>query len=64
MQEPYLEGLRLYVHKRRPKESNAFAKILMKITDVRHISVMSEFSESNQSFSVVNPREKSVPLIP
>nr|AVD96650.1 retinoic acid receptor isoform 3 [Holothuria glaberrima] len=41
MQEPYLEGLRLYVHKRRPKESNAFAKILMKITDVRHISVMS-----------------------
>ncbi|XP_041477822.1 retinoic acid receptor alpha-A-like isoform X2 [Lytechinus variegatus] len=41
MQEPLLEGLRLYVRKRRPKESHFFAKLLMKITDLRCISVKS-----------------------
>ncbi|XP_033629028.1 retinoic acid receptor beta-like isoform X1 [Asterias rubens] len=41
LQEPLLEGLRLYVKKRRPLEPHIFAKILMKITDLRSISVKS-----------------------
>ncbi|XP_071942581.1 retinoic acid receptor alpha-like isoform X1 [Antedon mediterranea] len=41
MQEPLLEGLRYYVRKRRPLEPHIFAKILMKITDLRSISVKS-----------------------
>ena len=43
LQEPLLEGLRLYVKKRRPLEPHIFAKILMKITDLRSISVKSKF---------------------
>ncbi|XP_070570307.1 retinoic acid receptor beta-like [Ptychodera flava] len=39
MQEPYLEALRIYVRRRRPTEPHTFAKILMKITDLRSISV-------------------------
>ncbi|XP_077862492.1 retinoic acid receptor beta-like isoform X2 [Saccoglossus kowalevskii] len=39
MQEPLLEALRIYVRRRRPTEPHAFAKILMKITDLRSISV-------------------------
>ena len=42
MQEPLLEGLRLYVRKRRPLEPHIFAKILMKITDLRSLSIQSK----------------------
>ncbi|XP_077997236.1 retinoic acid receptor beta-like isoform X2 [Glandiceps talaboti] len=38
MQEPYLEALRIYVRRRRPSEPHTFAKILMKITDLRSMS--------------------------
>ena len=43
MQEPLLEGLRLYVRKRRPLEPHVFAKILMKITDLRSLSIQSKY---------------------
>ena len=42
MQEPLLEGMRLYVRKRRPLEPHVFAKILMKITDLRSLSIQSK----------------------
>ncbi|XP_013406616.1 retinoic acid receptor gamma [Lingula anatina] len=38
-QEPLLEALKNYVHKRRPTQSHTFAKMLMKLTDLRSISV-------------------------
>ncbi|CAN9505396.1 unnamed protein product [Ophioblennius macclurei] len=39
LQEPMLEALKLYVRRRRPDKPCMFPKILMKITDLRSISV-------------------------
>lgn len=39
LQEPLLEALKLYVRRRRPDKPCMFPKILMKITDLRSISV-------------------------
>lgn len=39
LQEPILEGLKLYCRKRRPEQRHVFAKLLMKLTDLRSISV-------------------------
>ncbi|XP_076454465.1 retinoic acid receptor alpha-like isoform X1 [Babylonia areolata] len=39
MQEPLLEALKHYVRSRRPDQPNVFAKMLMKLTDLRSISV-------------------------
>ncbi|KAF3699606.1 Retinoic acid receptor alpha-B [Channa argus] len=39
LQEPLLEALKIYVRKRRPDKPCLFPKILMKITDLRSISV-------------------------
>uniref|UniRef100_A0A3Q2QJG9 Retinoic acid receptor, alpha b n=1 Tax=Fundulus heteroclitus TaxID=8078 RepID=A0A3Q2QJG9_FUNHE len=40
LQEPMLEALKIYVRRRRPDKPCMFPKILMKITDLRSISVM------------------------
>ncbi|XP_044187671.1 retinoic acid receptor alpha-B-like [Thunnus albacares] len=39
LQEPMLEALKIYVRRRRPEKPCMFPKILMKITDLRSISV-------------------------
>nr|AIB06349.1 retinoic acid receptor [Nucella lapillus] len=39
MQEPLLEALKHYVRSRRPDQPQVFAKMLMKLTDLRSISV-------------------------
>ncbi len=39
LQEPILEALKHYVRKRRPSQPHSFAKMLMKLTDLRSISV-------------------------
>uniref|UniRef100_A0A3Q3ADM2 Retinoic acid receptor, alpha b n=1 Tax=Kryptolebias marmoratus TaxID=37003 RepID=A0A3Q3ADM2_KRYMA len=39
LQEPLLEALKIYVRRRRPDKPSMFPKILMKITDLRSISV-------------------------
>uniref|UniRef100_A0A8C6SAX7 Retinoic acid receptor alpha n=1 Tax=Neogobius melanostomus TaxID=47308 RepID=A0A8C6SAX7_9GOBI len=39
LQEPLLEALKIYVRRRRPEKPCMFPKILMKITDLRSISV-------------------------
>lgn len=39
MQEPILEALKHYVKSRRKEQPQIYAKILMKITDLRSISV-------------------------
>ena len=39
LQEPILEALKHYVRKRRPGSPHSFAKMLMKLTDLRSISV-------------------------
>ncbi|KAF7654625.1 hypothetical protein LDENG_00066480 [Lucifuga dentata] len=39
LQEPMLEALKIYVRRRRPEKPSMFPKILMKITDLRSISV-------------------------
>ena len=39
LQEPILEALKHYVRKRRPQSPHSFAKMLMKLTDLRSISV-------------------------
>ena len=38
-QEPLLEALKHYVRRRRPQQPHSFAKIIMKLTDLRTISV-------------------------
>ncbi len=38
-QEPLLEAMKHYVRKRRVSQPHSFAKLLMKITDLRSISV-------------------------
>ncbi|XP_047199668.1 retinoic acid receptor alpha-A-like [Hippoglossus stenolepis] len=42
LQEPLLEALKIYVRRRRPDKPCMFPKILMKITDLRSISVKGE----------------------
>ncbi|GFO22562.1 retinoic acid receptor [Plakobranchus ocellatus] len=39
MQEPLLEALKHYIRSRRPDQPHVFAKMLMKLTDLRSISV-------------------------
>lgn len=39
LQEPLLEALRVYTRYNRPKQPQMFAKMLMKITDLRSISI-------------------------
>ncbi|XP_056144741.1 retinoic acid receptor alpha-B [Lampris incognitus] len=39
LQEPLLEALKIYVRRRRPDKPSMFPKMLMKITDLRSISV-------------------------
>ena len=39
MQEPILEALKHYVRSRRKEQPQVYAKMLMKITDLRSISV-------------------------
>ncbi|XP_014678004.1 PREDICTED: retinoic acid receptor alpha-like [Priapulus caudatus] len=39
LQEPILDGLKHYCRRRRPAEQHTFAKLLMKLTDLRSISV-------------------------
>ncbi|CAL1534530.1 unnamed protein product [Lymnaea stagnalis] len=39
MQEPLLEALKHYIRSRRPDQKHTFAKMLMKLTDLRSISV-------------------------
>ncbi|KAM6957796.1 LOW QUALITY PROTEIN: retinoic acid receptor alpha-B-like [Aplochiton taeniatus] len=39
LQEPLLEALKIYVRRRRPHKPHMFPKMLMKITDLRSISV-------------------------
>lgn len=39
LQEPILEALKHYIRKRRASQPHSFAKILMKLTDLRSISV-------------------------
>ncbi|XP_070186582.1 retinoic acid receptor alpha-A-like isoform X2 [Littorina saxatilis] len=39
MQEPLLEALKHYIRHRRPEQPHIFAKMLMKLTDLRSISV-------------------------
>ncbi|CAG5119171.1 unnamed protein product [Candidula unifasciata] len=41
MQEPLLEALKHYIRSRRPSERHTFANMLMKLTDLRSISVRS-----------------------
>ena len=43
LQEPILEALKHYVRKRRPGSPHSFAKMLMKLTDLRSISVKGGF---------------------
>jgi len=50
MQEPILEALKHYVKSRRKEQPQVYAKILMKITDLRSISVKGECSGSFVSF--------------
>ncbi|XP_034450235.1 retinoic acid receptor alpha-B isoform X3 [Hippoglossus hippoglossus] len=45
LQEPLLEALKIYVRRRRPDKPCMFPKILMKITDLRSISVKGETGE-------------------
>ncbi|GFR85669.1 retinoic acid receptor [Elysia marginata] len=42
MQEPLLEALKHYIRSRRPDQPHVFAKMLMKLTDLRSISVKGE----------------------
>ncbi|KAK0067210.1 retinoic acid receptor alpha-A-like isoform X1, partial [Biomphalaria pfeifferi] len=42
MQEPLLEALKHYIRSRRPDQKHSFAKMLMKLTDLRSISVKGE----------------------
>ena len=44
LQEPILEALKHYVRKRRPQSPHSFAKMLMKLTDLRSISVKGALS--------------------
>ena len=39
LQEPYLEILKKYVRRRRSAQPQSFAKLLMKLTDLRTLSV-------------------------
>ena len=39
IQEPILEALKHYMRSRRPDNSQDFAKVLVKFTDLRYISV-------------------------
>lgn len=39
MQEPMLEALKHYIRSRRPEQPHIFAKMLMKLTDLRSISI-------------------------
>ena len=39
MQEPMLEALKHYVRSRRPEQPHIFAKMLMKLTELRSISI-------------------------
>lgn len=39
VQEPYLEALRHYSRKNHPGKPHLFAKLLMKLTDLRSISI-------------------------
>jgi len=52
LQEPLLEALKHYSKQRRNIHSHCFAKLLMKLTDLRSISLKGLFSSvSGQSFS-------------
>lgn len=39
MQEPILQALKHYIRSRRPAQPHIFAKLLMKLTDLRSLSV-------------------------
>jgi hypothetical protein len=43
VQEPVLEALKHYIKSRRKDQPQVYAKMLMKITDLRSISVKGEF---------------------
>ena len=67
LQEPILEALKHYVRKRRPQSPHSFAKMLMKLTDLRSISVKGASSLTLVVFFFVllfhfnlhKPREKT-----
>nr|KAG5707687.1 hypothetical protein BaRGS_003262 [Batillaria attramentaria] len=53
MQEPMLEALKHYIRSRRPDQPHVFAKMLMKLTDLRSISVKGRDSVSRESIASV-----------
>lgn len=53
MQEPILEALKHYVRTRRKDEPMTFAKLLMKVTDLRSISVKGKTYISTNLFTKV-----------
>lgn len=50
LQESLLESLRHYIRSRRPDQKHMFAKILMKLTDLRSISVRCKLFTLNTDF--------------